>query len=97
VDLAFIVIFGTRWHFKPVQGGWTGPLNCPDCQRPQPFVEKEAFKAFTVYWFPLFRTEEAGRLVECSVCSGKFNRPEEVFGAAPGDRFAEGVEELGRD
>ncbi len=84
MDLAFIIIFGTRWHFKPVSGGWTGPLNCPGCQRSQHFVEMEAFKAFTVYWFPLFRTQEAGRLVECSVCTGKFDRPEEVFGAALG-------------
>jgi len=44
----------------------------------------EAFKAFTVYWYPLFRTQEAGRLVECSVCTGKFDLPTEVFGAALG-------------
>lgn len=84
MDLAFIIIFGTRWHFKPVLGGWTGRLNCPGCQRSQDFVEMEAFKAFTVYWYPLFRTQEAGRLVECSVCTGKFDLPTEVFGAALG-------------
>ena len=87
MDLSFIVIFGTRWHFKPVTGGWSGVLDCPDCQRPQRFVEQEAFKAFTIYWFPLFRTEDGGRLVECRGCGGKFDRPEEVFGPKPGNPF----------
>jgi hypothetical protein len=91
VDLAFIIIFGTRWHFKPIVDGWTGTLSCPGCQRDQHFVEMEAFKAFTVYWFPLFRTEHAGRLVECSVCDGKFERPEAIFGTVPGDRFLVGM------
>ena len=76
MDLSFIIVIGTRWHFRRIAGGWDGVLNCPACESPQHFVEKEAFKALTLYWFPLFRTEHGGRLVECSGCKGKFDFPE---------------------
>ena len=84
MDLSFIVIFGTRWHFRDLRDGWKGHLVCPACQGPEPFVEQEAFKAFTVYWFPLFRTEEGGRLVSCQRCNGKFEKPDVLLsGTAP--------------
>ena len=95
MDLSFIVIFGTRWHFKAVRGGWSGFLDCPSCERSQRFEEQEAFKAFTVYWFPLFRTEDGGRLVECSICRGKFERPPENFGDPVGPQFSQDAASFG--
>ena len=84
MDLSFIVIFGTRWHFRDLRDGWKGRLTCPACQGPERFVEQEAFKAFTVYWFPLFRTEDGGRLVACRRCNGKFEKPTVLLsGTAP--------------
>ncbi len=74
----FIIILGTRWHFRVLRDSWSGVLNCPDCQQPRPFLEKEAFKAFTLYWWPVFRTQTGGRVVECMNCSGKFVPPEEL-------------------
>ncbi len=88
MDLSFIVIFGTRWHFRSVPDGWTGLLECPDCEQPQYFQEKHAFKAFTLYWFPLFRTEDGGHLVECRSCQGKFDVPEEIRGGEPPEVLA---------
>ncbi len=74
----FIIVFGTRWHFRPVDDGFRGHLTCPTCQGPEFFVEKEAFKAFTIYWWAAFRTEDGGRLVECSRCGGRFCPPVEL-------------------
>jgi hypothetical protein len=78
MDLSFIIVFGTRWTFRPVRGGWKGALNCPDCARPELFEEKEAVKAFTVYWWSVWTVERGGRLVECQRCRGRFELPEEL-------------------
>jgi len=76
--VSFIVIFGTRWTFRPVTGGWDGKLNCPDCGVPTRMVEQEAVKAFTLYWFPLWTLEHGGRLVECRECFSKWELPPEL-------------------
>ena len=78
VQLAFIIVFGTRWHFRAVRGGWDGKLNCPHCACPQRFVQKRAFKAFTLYWWPLFRVEDGGELVECQACGRRYDLPVEL-------------------
>jgi uncharacterized C2H2 Zn-finger protein len=77
-DLSFIIVFGTRWHFRPTRGGWDGVLNCPVCDSPQRMVQQHAFKAFTLYWWPLFRTEEGGELVRCTHCGVRFELPREL-------------------
>ena len=74
----FIVIFGTRWTFKSAPGGWDGKLNCPDCGVPTRMVELDAIKAFTLYWFPLLKLENGGRLLECRDCLGKWELPPEL-------------------
>ena len=81
MDLAFIIVFGTRWTFRPVLGGWTGSLTCPDCKSMEIFEEKEAIKAFTLYWWSLWTVERGGRLVECQTCKGKFEVPPELESA----------------
>ena len=78
MDLAFIIVFGTRWHFRRARGGWRGVLNCPACASPQLFQEMEAFKAFTLYWKPLWTLERGGRLVACQHCRGRFDVPPEL-------------------
>jgi hypothetical protein len=89
----FIIVFGTRWHFRPKEGGFKGHLTCTTCHGPEFFVEKEAFKAFTIYWWAAFRTEDGGSLVECSRCAGRFCMPAELqTGSAPmGVPVPEGV------
>jgi len=77
-DLSFIIVFGTRWHFRASKGGWDGVLNCPVCQQPERMVQEHAFKAFTLYWWPLFRTEDGGELVRCTGCSVRFDVPPEL-------------------
>jgi len=77
-DLSFIIVFGTRWHFRASEGGWDGDLNCPVCRGPQRMVQQHAFKAFTVYWWPLFRTDDGGELVQCTQCAVRFCLPWEL-------------------
>lgn len=76
--LSFIVVFGTRWTFKVVPGGWDGKLNCPDCKQPTRMVELEAIKAFTLYWLSLWKLEQGGHLLECRECFSKFHLPPEL-------------------
>ena len=78
----FIIVFGTRWHFRPVKDGFRGYLTCPTCQGPEFFVEKNAFKAFTIYWWAAVRIEDGGALVECSRCGGQFCKPSELEAGA---------------
>jgi hypothetical protein len=79
----FIIVFGTRWHVRPRPGGFRGYLTCPTCHGPEYFVEKHAFKAFTIYWWAAWTTEDGGNLVECSRCGGRYFVPPEVEGLAP--------------
>ena len=77
--VSFIVVFGTRWTFKPVPDGWDGKLNCPDCARPTRMVEQHAIKAFTLYWMALKRLEDGGHLLECRECFSRFELPPELL------------------
>lgn len=85
-DLSFIIVFGTRWHFKRTDGGWDGTLNCPVCNEPKRMMQQHAFKAFTLYWWPLFRTEDGGQLLQCGGCGVRFDLPPELGG--PGEAVA---------
>ena len=85
MKVAFLIVFGTRWLFRPVSGGWDGRLNCPVCRLPKRMVEKEALKAFTVYGFPVFIRQRAGHLIECDECFTKFRVPPEVLAATGRD------------
>ncbi len=76
--IGFIIIWGHKWTFKPVQDGWRGNLHCPQCGAIQPFAEKQPVKYFTLWWIPLFPTSRGDSFIECSVCGGKFNKPEEL-------------------
>ncbi len=79
-DLSFIIVFGTRWHFKPTPSGWDGTLNCPVCKVPSRMVQQHAFKAFTLYWWPLFRVEDGGELLQCTGCKVRFELLPELGG-----------------
>jgi hypothetical protein len=85
LDAMLIIVFGTRWHFKDVEDGFRGGLTCPDCHATTAMVEREAVKAFTLYWWPVIKLEKGGRLVECQECGNRFHLPDElVAGAAAG-------------
>ena len=82
VDLSFIIVFGTRWHFRDSPGVAELVLNCPLCRRPEPMQRQEAFKAFTLYWWPLFKVRDGGSLLRCTECGERFHLPPELGGAA---------------
>ena len=91
-DLSFIIVFGTRWHFRPTEGGWDGVLNCPVCQGPERMTQQQAFKAFTLYWWPLYRTEEGGELVRCTTCGTRFHLPAELESGGPPEAAMQPIE-----
>lgn len=75
---AFIIIWGSKYVFRPVEGGWRGMLHCPQCGDGRSFVEKQPVKYFTIYWMPLFATSREASFIECEVCGGRFDRPDEL-------------------
>ncbi len=75
---AFIIIWGSKYVFKPVEGGWHGQLHCPQCGAARSFVEKQPVKYFTLYWLPLFPTSREDPFIECTACGGRFDRPEDL-------------------
>ena len=82
IELAFLIIWGHKWQFKPVAGGWRGNLHCPQCGTIRSFHEKQPVKYFTLYWIPLFPTSRGESFIECDTCGGRFNKPGELD--APG-------------
>ena len=85
MDLSFIIVFGTRWHFRDSPGVAEIVLNCPVCARPEPMQRQDAFKAFTLYWWPLFKVRDGGSLLRCGSCGERFHVPPEL-GGEPRDR-----------
>jgi len=78
--IGFIIIWGHKWQFKPVQAGWRGNLHCPQCGTIETFQEMQPVKYFTLYWLPLFPTSRGEPFIECKKCGGKFNKPDEIEG-----------------
>jgi uncharacterized C2H2 Zn-finger protein len=75
--LPLILVFGTKWHFKDVDG-FDGALRCPKCDQVRFMKERQAYKAFTLYWWPVWTLEDGDRVVECDRCQTRFEVPPEV-------------------
>jgi len=45
-----------------------GQFYCPGCRAMRPYKKKKAAKYFTLYFIPLFATENYGEYVECQTC-----------------------------
>ncbi|HXG11464.1 MAG TPA: zinc-ribbon domain-containing protein [Gemmataceae bacterium] len=52
-----------------------GEFYCPDCDDKRLYVHKRLAKYFTLYFIPLFQTDNLGEYVECKTCHQQF-KPE---------------------
>ncbi len=84
--VGFIIIWGNKWVFKPVAGGWTGEIHCPECGTGRQFSEKQPVKYFTLYWLPLFPTSRGESFIECNSCESRFDKPADIEQIVPPQR-----------
>lgn len=68
----FFIIWGSRNRVSVVG---RGEFWCPNCGKRHPYVHKRAKRWFTLYFIPVFPTQDLGEFVECEECHMTF-RPE---------------------
>ena len=62
-----------------------GQFHCPQCSLEQPYRHVRIARYFTLYFIPLFQTENRGEYIICQACRGAFDlqvlnyRPPTVF------------------
>lgn len=65
-----MVIWGSKGKEKEIS---QGQFFCPKCDTLRPYKHKRISKYFTLYFIPLFETQNLGEVVECQVCNGGYN------------------------
>ena len=53
----------------------SGEFYCPRCMTIKRYTRKEVCRRFTLYFIPLWKTEDLGEVVECRAC-GQGYKPE---------------------
>jgi zinc-ribbon family len=67
-----VVIWGSRGKEIELSHG---EFYCPACDNKRLYVHKRLAKYFTLYFIPLFQTDNLGEYVECKTCRQQF-KPE---------------------
>lgn len=65
-----MLIWGSKGKEKELS---RGQFFCPKCNNLRPYVQKKVSKMFTLYFIPLFETQNLGEFVECQVCQSGFD------------------------
>ncbi len=60
-----MIIWGSRGREIEIS---SGQFHCPNCDTARPYRHKRVAKYFTLYFIPLFQTENLGEYIECQVC-----------------------------
>lgn len=61
------------WGSRPVTSAISsGTFDCPECKRSALYQKKRLRRFFTLYFIPLFPTENLGEWIECGRCHSKF-------------------------
>ena len=62
------------WGSKAVEGVVAeGHFYCPACKQTAAYTHKKVDRYFTLYFIPLFSTEELGNFVQCRACGAEFS------------------------
>jgi hypothetical protein len=67
-----MIIWGSRGQEKDVA---SGQFYCPHCDGHKPYIRKRVAQYFTVFFIPLFESENLGEYIECQSCHEKY-KPE---------------------
>lgn len=60
-----MIIWGSRGREIELS---SGQFHCPKCDTTRQYKHKRVAKYFTLYFIPLFQTENLGEIVECQFC-----------------------------
>ncbi len=60
-----MIIWGSKSKEKEVGAG---QFHCPNCEEQSSYIHKKVGRYFTLYFIPLFQTQELGEFVECQRC-----------------------------
>jgi hypothetical protein len=66
---AAMIIWGSKGVTKTVDSGM---FHCPRCQVQQDYKHQKASRYFTLYFIPIFETEQLGEFIECNSCRAQF-------------------------
>ena len=67
-----MIIWGSKGKAKKIK---EGVFFCPSCNSQTPYIHYQAGKYFTLYFIPIFQTEDLGEYIECQWCKDKY-KPE---------------------
>jgi len=65
-----MIIWGSKGRIKTIA---EGQFLCPRCRAVKPYIHKQIGKYFTLYFIPLFQTENVGEYLECQSCFTTFD------------------------
>jgi hypothetical protein len=60
-----MIIWGSKGKLKTIA---EGQFYCPNCQGTRSYQRKRVAKYFTLYFIPLFQTQNLGEFIECQTC-----------------------------
>jgi hypothetical protein len=66
-----MVIWGSKGKSKTIG---SGTFYCPHCKSHQLFKHEELSRYFTLYFIPLFKTQNLGEYIECQTCLKTFKK-----------------------
>ncbi len=78
-----MIIWGSRVRYKDIG---QGDFYCPRCRDKRPYKLKQAARYFTLYFIPLFPTQQLGEVVECQTCKTAFESSVLQLRAGPSAR-----------
>ena len=64
-----MIIWGSRVRYKDIG---QGEFYCPKCQARRAYRLRQAARYFTLYFIPIFQTQQLGEVVECQTCKVTF-------------------------
>lgn len=64
-----MIIWGSRVRTKTIG---QGNFYCPKCREQRAYLHKQAARYFTLYFIPLFPTQQLGEMIECQTCKVAF-------------------------
>lgn len=66
----FFIVWGFKILFKTIG---EGEFHCPSCGSDRKYLHRQGRRWFTIFWLPVIPLKTAGTIVQCSVCSNKYN------------------------
>jgi RNA polymerase subunit RPABC4/transcription elongation factor Spt4 len=87
-----MIIWGSKGKIRKLE---TGQFYCPNCREMRGYIRKRVSKYFTLYFVPLFETENKGEYIECQACGNSY-KPE-VLEIEPPTEIEQYIDQLHKE